>query len=189
MWNQKGEDDVNEETPDREPKSRDTTDRPQRRPASGEAVIGESIRIQGEVTGDEDLTIQGYVEGSVDLDDHSLTVGSDGEVEADVSARVITVEGEVTGDLDGEEQVVVRSSARVRGDICAPRVVLEDGAHFRGGVEMEDDGSSDFGSEPRGSGLPAGAKRASDADEASDDSDQESSETRAGDEAADSVAA
>lgn len=188
MWNQKGEDDVNEETPDREPTSRGTPERPQRQPASGEAVIGDSIRIQGEVTGDEDLTIQGYVDGSVELEDHSLTVGSDGEVEADVTARVITVEGEVTGDLHGEEQVVVRSTARVRGDISAPRVVLEDGAHFRGGVEMEDGGSAGFGSEPRGSGLPAGAKRASGDDEASEEPD-DSAETRVEDEAADSVAA
>lgn len=104
--------------------------------ADGQAIIGNSIRIQGEVTGDEDLTIQGHVDGSVDLDEHAVTVGPDGQVEANILARVITVEGHVEGDLSADEQVVVRSSARVEGDISAPRVVLEDGAHFRGGVDM-----------------------------------------------------
>lgn len=102
------------------------------------AIIGHSIRIQGEVTGDEDLVIQGHVDGSVELDQHAVTVGPDGEVKADIRARVITVEGRVDGDLSAEEQVVVRSSARVEGDISAPRVVLEDGAYFRGGVDMEE---------------------------------------------------
>lgn len=102
-----------------------------------QGVIGNSIRIQGEVTGDEDLTIEGQVDGSVDLAQHSVTVGADGEVQGDIVARVIAVEGEVNGDLTADEQVVVRSSARVEGDISAPRVVLEDGAYFRGGVDME----------------------------------------------------
>lgn len=103
---------------------------------AGQATIGSSIRIQGEVTGDEDLLIQGHVEGTVDLAQQSVTVGPDGEVTADITGRVITVEGQVEGDLSGEEQVILRSSARVEGDISAPRVVLEDGARFRGGVEM-----------------------------------------------------
>lgn len=100
------------------------------------AVIGPSISIQGEVTGDEDLLIQGRVNGSVDLKQHELRVGADGEVKADITARVITVEGKVEGDLTADEQVVLRSSAVVDGDITARRVVLEDGARFRGGVDM-----------------------------------------------------
>lgn len=100
------------------------------------AVIGPSISIQGEVTGDEDLLIQGRVNGSVDLKQHELRVGADGEVKADITARVITVEGKVEGDLTADEQVVLRSSAVVDGDIKARRVVLEDGARFRGGVDM-----------------------------------------------------
>lgn len=108
------------------------------RPGSGQAVIGSSIRIRGEVSGDEDLVIQGRVDGSVDLDQNTVTVGPDGEVTADITGRTITVEGRVEGDLTAEEQIVLRSSARVEGDIRAPRVVLEDGAHFRGGVQMGD---------------------------------------------------
>ncbi|HEX6135542.1 MAG TPA: polymer-forming cytoskeletal protein [Longimicrobiales bacterium] len=100
------------------------------------ATIGRSITIHGEVTGDEDLLIQGRVDGSVNLKQHAITVGPEGEVKADITARVITVEGTVKGNLKAQEQAVLRSSAVVEGDITAPRVVLEDGARFRGGVDM-----------------------------------------------------
>lgn len=115
------------------------TDAPRSRPTGGErATIGRSITIRGEVTGDEDLLIQGKVDGSVDLKQHSVTVGPEGQVKAGISARVVTVEGEVQGDLLADEQVILRSTAQVQGDITAPRVVLEDGATFRGGVDMGD---------------------------------------------------
>jgi cytoskeletal protein CcmA (bactofilin family) len=100
------------------------------------ATIGRSIRIKGEVTGDEDLLIQGSIEGSVVLKKHSITVGPDGEVKASIDGRLVTVEGTVEGNITGDEQVILRGSASVRGDIFAPRVVLEDGARFRGGVDM-----------------------------------------------------
>lgn len=109
-----------------------------RRSSGDAATIGRSITIRGDVTGDEDLMIQGRVEGSVDLKEHSVTVGPDGEVKADVRGRVVTVEGHVEGNLRAEEQVVLRGSARVLGDIAAARVTLEDGAYFSGGVEMTD---------------------------------------------------
>lgn len=102
------------------------------------ATIGPSITIRGEVSGDEDLLVQGRVDGSVDLKENSVTVGQEGQVKADIKARVITVEGKVEGNLNADEQVILRSSARVQGDIKAPRVVLEDGASFRGGVDMGD---------------------------------------------------
>ena len=100
------------------------------------ATIGRSIAIRGDVTGDEDLVIQGRIEGSVNLKQHSVTVGPEGEVKASVLGRIVTVEGRVEGDIVGDEQVILRSSARVQGDITAPRVVLEDGARFRGGIDM-----------------------------------------------------
>lgn len=104
--------------------------------SGGAAVIGRSISIKGEVTGDEDLIIQGRVEGSVTLKQHAVTVGPEGEVNANIVARVVTVEGKVVGNLSGDEQVVLRASARVEGDIVAPRVSLEGGTMFRGSVEM-----------------------------------------------------
>jgi cytoskeletal protein CcmA (bactofilin family) len=103
---------------------------------NGRATIGPSISIRGDVTGSEDLLIQGRIDGSVDLGSHSVAVGSEGRVNANISGRVITIEGHVEGDLAAQEQIVLRGTARVLGDIKAPRVVLEDGATFRGLVDM-----------------------------------------------------
>lgn len=102
------------------------------------ATIGRSITIRGEVTGDEDLLIEGRVEGSVNLKQHAVTVGPAGDVKANIVARVVTVEGNVEGNLQGEEQVILRSTALVQGDIAAPRLVLEDGARFCGGIDMSE---------------------------------------------------
>ena len=122
------------------------------------ATIGSSITIRGDVTGDEDLLIEGRVEGSVNLQQHSVTVGREGEVKANVFGRVIAVEGRVEGNLKAEEQVILRASAMVEGDIVAPRVVLEDGARFRGGVDMGESvsargGSAASGAAPASSGA------------------------------------
>lgn len=117
----------------RPPKPRGSTER---RSPPEQAAIGAAITVRGEVTGDEDLLIQGRVEGTVDLQQHAVVVGPDGHVQGDVTARIVTVQGTVEGDLDAEEQAILRASARVRGDITAPRVVLEDGARFRGGIDM-----------------------------------------------------
>lgn len=103
---------------------------------TGVATIGPSIVIKGDVTGSEDLLIHGRVDGSVTLEKHAVGVGSEGRVKADISGRIITIEGHVEGDLSASEQIVLRGSAQVHGDIKAPRVVLEDGATFRGLVDM-----------------------------------------------------
>jgi cytoskeletal protein CcmA (bactofilin family) len=102
----------------------------------GSATIGPSITIKGDVTGDEDLVIQGRIEGTVTLKKHNVVVGPEGNVRANVDGRSVTVEGEVVGDLHGQEQVVLRTTAKVEGNIKAPRVTLEDGARFRGGIDM-----------------------------------------------------
>jgi cytoskeletal protein CcmA (bactofilin family) len=100
------------------------------------ATIGRSITIRGDVTGDEDLYIQGRIEGTVDLKQHSVTVGPEGRVKANIKGRMVTIEGEVDGDVRGQEQVALRSASKVTGDITAPRVVLEDGATFLGSIDM-----------------------------------------------------
>jgi cytoskeletal protein CcmA (bactofilin family) len=81
--------------------------------------------------------IQGQVEGKVKLAKHNVTIGSDGHVKADVHGRTVVVEGHVEGDLHAKEQIILRHTARVEGSISAPRVTLEDGAVFRGGIEMD----------------------------------------------------
>jgi len=111
---------------------------PPARPRAREgATIGPSIAIHGDVTGEEDLIVQGRVEGTVKLLQNNVTVGKDGRIKANVHARVIVVEGAMEGDLRGDEQVVVRRSGQVQGNIVAPRVTLEDGCRFRGSIEME----------------------------------------------------
>ncbi len=110
---------------------------------SPSAVIGPKIRFKGELVGEEDLLIQGKVEGTIDLKGHNLTVGPQGVLQANVSAKTITVEGRVEGDLHGEERIAIRSSSQVQGNIKAERVVLEDGAKFRGSIDMEMDERSD----------------------------------------------
>jgi len=107
-------------------------------PASqGVAAIGRSIRINGDLEGEEDLRIDGEVNGTVRLKKNAVIIGSDGKIRADVYAKSVTVEGTVEGDLFGAEQVSIRRSATVKGNITAPRVSLEDGAHFKGSIEMD----------------------------------------------------
>jgi cytoskeletal protein CcmA (bactofilin family) len=101
------------------------------------AVIGPSISIVGDVTGGEDLTILGKVEGKVALPKNSVTVGQSGRVSADIQAKVVSVAGEVRGNLVASEQIVIRKTATMLGNLTAPRVGLEDGCCFRGSVEME----------------------------------------------------
>jgi cytoskeletal protein CcmA (bactofilin family) len=101
------------------------------------AIIGPSITIKGDVTGEEDLVIQGRVEGKVDLAQHNVTVGSNGRVKANIFGRSVTVEGEVEGDLHAEEQIAIRKAGKVRGNVSAPRVTIEDGAMFKGTIDME----------------------------------------------------
>jgi cytoskeletal protein CcmA (bactofilin family) len=100
-------------------------------------MIGASIVIKGTVSGDEDLLVQGKVEGSIELKNNEVSVGQSGRVTADVSAKTVKIDGEVTGDIHGSENVVISKSGRVRGNIVAPRVTLEDGAIFKGSIDMD----------------------------------------------------
>jgi cytoskeletal protein CcmA (bactofilin family) len=102
-----------------------------------QAAIGPSISIVGDLTGGEDLTILGKVQGKIDLPQHSVTVGESGRVDADIHARVVSVAGEVHGNLLAGEQILIRKTATMLGNLTAPRVGLEDGCRFRGSVDME----------------------------------------------------
>lgn len=100
-------------------------------------AIGATIHIRGDVTGDEDLIIHGHVEGEVKLKDHHVIIGQHGRVQANIHAKQIVVEGELNGDLIGEEKVIIRETGNVHGNVVSPRVTLEDGAMFKGSIEME----------------------------------------------------
>ena len=103
------------------------------------AVIGRSIQINGDVRGDEDLRIEGDISGTVQLKNSNLTIGTEGKVRADVYARSITVYGTTEGDLYATERVNVHINAQVRGNITAPKVGIEEGAKFKGSIEMDQD--------------------------------------------------
>ena len=100
-------------------------------------MIGPSIKIKGEVTGDEDLVVQGRVEGTIDLGDREVSVGESGQDFAEVNAKVIKIDGEVTGNITATEIVMISKLGNVRGNIIAPRVTLEDGARFKGSIDMD----------------------------------------------------
>ena len=99
------------------------------------AWIGGSILVKGDVVSTEDLVIDGQVEGTIELGDHSLTIGSSAAVVADLVAKHITISGSVKGDVVGSAKVELKSSAKVEGDINAPKFVMEEGATLRGKVD------------------------------------------------------
>lgn len=108
------------------------------RPATGElAHIGKSVFIKGELSGSEDLYVDGEVEGTIELRGHSLTVGPNGRVRAHVHARNVVVQGKVNGNIQASERVDLRASANVTGDITTARIAVEDGAFFKGGIDVQ----------------------------------------------------
>ena len=100
-------------------------------------MIGSSIKIKGDITGNEDLLIEGQVEGEINISSHQVTVGQSGQVNANVTANNIKIEGTVKGDILGSEKVVIAKTGNVRGNIVSPRVTLEDGAVFKGSIDMD----------------------------------------------------
>jgi len=104
---------------------------------SGSTIIGPSLSFKGEITGEEDLTVEGQVEGTIDLKKNHVTIGRTGRIKADIYGRSITIEGEVQGNLFGEERIALQQSGRVRGDMRAPAITIEDGAKFEGSIAMD----------------------------------------------------
>lgn len=108
-----------------------------RQPMREKAIIGPSLVLKGDLSGEEDLTIQGRIEGKVVLKNNGITVGKDGRVKADLYAKSIFVEGDVRGNLYAEEKIVIRETGNVKGNLVAPRVKLDEGAKFKGSVDMD----------------------------------------------------
>jgi len=100
-------------------------------------MIGPTVVIEGKVVSGEDLLIEGNVSGSISAKGHEVTVGAAGKLKADISAKVVRVEGSVQGDISGVEKVIISKTGNVLGNIDAPRVTLEDGAKFKGSIEMD----------------------------------------------------
>ncbi len=104
--------------------------------AERSGIIGRGTVVKGNLSGSGDVVVQGRVEGTVSLKDQ-LTVEPDGKVFADVEIENLAVHGEMSGDIQAADRVVIASTAKVVGDIKAPRVVIEDGARFKGSIEMD----------------------------------------------------
>jgi cytoskeletal protein CcmA (bactofilin family) len=119
------------------------------------AHIGKSVVIKGELSGSEDLYLDGEVEGSIELRDHSLTIGPNGHVRANINAKEVIVQGKVEGNITGTDRVELRKSAVQVGDIATQRVVIEDGAYFKGGIDIRKDKDKDKDQTPRRETVPA----------------------------------
>lgn len=107
-------------------------------PQSGEfAHIGKSVVIKGELSGSEDLYVDGHVEGTIELRNHNLIVGPNGNVKANVSAKGVVVQGKVEGTVSASERVELRKSAVVNGDVITQRIAMEEGAFFKGKIDIQ----------------------------------------------------
>jgi cytoskeletal protein CcmA (bactofilin family) len=149
MWNKKKEDEFPPKTTTAPPASlgvNKESHNPMSSPSSpnfmgaegrGSAVIGKSVMIKGQIVSREDLTIDGDVEGTVELHEHRLTVGPHGKVTAGVKAREIVVLGTIEGNVDVTDRIDIRKDARLVGDIKTARIVIEDGAFFKGSIDIQ----------------------------------------------------
>jgi cytoskeletal protein CcmA (bactofilin family) len=115
--------------------------RPVATTTSDQATIGKSLVIKGEVSGSESLYIDGRVEGSINLSGNRVTVGRNGVVAANINAREIVVLGKVRGNLTASDRVDIRSDGSLTGDVVAARISIEDGAFFKGGIDIRKTGA------------------------------------------------
>ncbi len=107
------------------------------RGGSDVATIGKSVVVKGELSGSEDLIVDGEVEGSITLKGQTLTVGPNGRVRANIEARNVVVHGRVNGDIHATERVELRKTASLAGDIATARISIDDGAFFKGGIDIQ----------------------------------------------------
>ena len=105
-------------------------------PRGGSAVLGKSVMVKGQIFSREDLTIDGEVEGTVELHEHRLTVGPNGRVQAGIKAREIVVLGTIHGNVEATDKIDIRKDAKLVGDIKTARIVIEDGAYFKGSIDI-----------------------------------------------------
>ncbi len=101
------------------------------------SVIGPTIEIKGELNAEENLLIQGKIEGTINHKSKILVIGSEGSIKANINGSRVVIEGSVEGDIKGSEATVIKSNARMKGDIFSPRVGIEEGAQFKGSIDMD----------------------------------------------------
>src|SRR5580704_740105 len=113
-------------------------------PTGEQATIGKSLMVKGEVSGSESLYVDGKVEGSISLPGNRVTIGRNGQVAANISAREIVVLGKVRGNCHASDRVDIRSEGSLTGDVIAARISIEDGAFFKGGIDIRKPGGTDL---------------------------------------------
>jgi cytoskeletal protein CcmA (bactofilin family) len=133
--------------------------RPVTTTTADQATIGKSLVIKGEVTGSESLYIDGRVEGSINLSGNRVTVGRNGVVSANINAREIVVLGKVRGNLTASDRVDIRSDGSLTGDVVAARISIEDGAFFKGGIDIRKAGQKSNAEESKAPAEAATAAR------------------------------
>jgi len=106
-------------------------------PAGATARLGAGLHVKGEISGNEDLHIDGTVEGLVQLDDRRLTVGASAKLTADIVAREVVVYGSVKGNLRARDRIEIKKDGSVIGDLTTARIMIEDGAYFKGSIEID----------------------------------------------------
>jgi cytoskeletal protein CcmA (bactofilin family) len=111
----------------------------------GGARVGAGLHVQGEITGNEDLQIDGTVEGHVHLGERRLTIGASARVTADVQAREVVVFGNVKGNLRAQDRIEIKKDGSVVGDLTTARIMIEDGAYFKGSIEIDRSGNGGSG--------------------------------------------
>ncbi|HVN03159.1 MAG TPA: polymer-forming cytoskeletal protein [Bryobacteraceae bacterium] len=102
----------------------------------GSASIGKAVKIAGQIFSREDLYVDGDVEGTIELMDHKLTVGPNGKVHSGVKAREVVVLGVIQGNVEASDRLEIRKDAKLVGDIKTARIVIEDGAYFKGSIDI-----------------------------------------------------
>ena len=104
--------------------------------AKGAASIGKSVTVKGQIFSREDLIVDGEIEGAIELNDHRLTVGPNGRVRAGIKAREIVVLGTIDGNVEALDKIDIRKDAKLIGDIKTARIIIEDGAYFKGSIDI-----------------------------------------------------
>ena len=110
-------------------------------PRGGIATVGKSLVVKGQITGGEDLYIDGEIEGTVELKDHNITVGPNGRVNANLHGKDVVVQGRVKGNIRAVDRLEIRKTGSLMGDIVTARVVIEDGAYFKGSIDIQKPGA------------------------------------------------
>ena len=101
-----------------------------------QTLLGPSVVLKGELAGDEDMRIEGQFDGCIKLPDHCLTVGQRGQVKANILATRVIISGSVTRNISARERIEIRKTGSVMGDLVAPGIAIEDGAYFKGSIEI-----------------------------------------------------